>query len=260
MAEAQKGFASLEDIDEGTVVRFIEWAYKEYYTAADFTIDTESPSSSQRQSPDEVVTATEEDFTFGRIAEPEVPMEPPSDLDQWGTSYSSHKKEKKGKKAGPLAPWTTTPAQRKNELKDAFIRRKYTVRQSFVQIPPPRSNQSPSEDYTDVFLSHAQLYVFAEKYDIEKLKTLALEELHATLAIYTQYSERTGDITALLRYVYDNTVEPKEGSEEMRTLMTEYVGSEMDVLMDDEDFKNLMIENGGSLLRDFMTMVRRRIS
>ena len=258
---------------KGTFVRFIEWAHKGYYTAADFrTVDTESPSSSKGQSPDEVVpagvqlvTATEEDSSFGRIVASEAPPEPPSDSDQWGTSLPSRKKGKKAKKAGfgEISIWQSpiTPAQdKRKELEEAFVSRKYTARQSDVQIPPPRSNQSPSEDYTDVFLSHAQLYVFAEKYDIQKLKTFALEELHATLARYTQYSVRTGDITALLRYVYDNTVEPKEGPEDMRTLMTEYVGYEMDVLMDDEDFKNLMIENGGSLLGDFMTMVRRRIS
>ena len=266
MAEAQKGFANLEDVDEGTFVRFIEWAHKGYYTAADFeTVDTESPSSSQGQSPDVVIPAKEEAFSFGQIVEDEVPLEPTPDFNQWGTSFGSNRKGKKGKKAGT---WGTsihesmiTPAQdERKELKEAFISRKYTVRQSVIQVPPPRPNQSPSEDYTDVFLSHAQLYVFAEKYDIQKLKASALEELHATLAIYTQYSERTGDIIALLRYVYDNTAETKEGSEDMRNLMTEYVGYEMDALMDDEDFKNLMIEDGGSLLGDFMTMVRRRIS
>lgn len=45
MAEAQKGFAVLEEVDEGTFERFIEWAYKGYYTAADFESKASSPPS-----------------------------------------------------------------------------------------------------------------------------------------------------------------------------------------------------------------------
>lgn len=91
---------------------------------------------------------------------------------------------------------------------------------------------------------------------------LALDELHATLAIFTLYPERTGDIIDLLQYVYANTQPrgPREGVEDMRTLMTEYVGFEMDVLLENYDFRCIVIENGGDLLADFITMVGRRIS
>ena len=89
----------------------------------------------------------------------------------------------------------------------------------------------------------------------QPLKTLAFEELHSTLAVYTLYHERTGDIIALLRYVYANT----SGGEGLRTLLSDYVGCEMRVLMKDEEFKDLMIENGGPLLQDFMKMVIKRI-
>ena len=36
MAEAQQGFAVLDDVDEETIQRFIEWCYKGYYTAGHF--------------------------------------------------------------------------------------------------------------------------------------------------------------------------------------------------------------------------------
>ena len=111
-----------------------------------------------------------------------------------------------------------------------------------------------------MFLSHAQLYVFAEKYDVQPLKAYALEELHATLAIYTLYLVRTGDIIALLRYVYRNTGQSNGGKEKLRKMLTAYIGYEMDTLMKDEDFRDLMIEDGGPLLGDFLTMVGERIS
>ena len=78
-------------------------------------------------------------------------------------------------------------------------------------MPGPRSNMHPQENYTEVFLSHARLYVFAEKYDIQPLKKLSRQKLQHTLAIYTLYPERVGDITTLLKYVYVNTAETIDG-------------------------------------------------
>jgi hypothetical protein len=111
-----------------------------------------------------------------------------------------------------------------------------------------------------VFLSHARLYVFAEKYDIQRLKTLALEELHRTLAVYNLHRRRTGDIIALLRYVYANTIVSARGGEDLRTLLKDYVGCEMNTLIKDEEFSELMLDDGGALLRDFMKLVVKRLT
>ncbi len=53
IAEAQKGFAVLEEVDEGTFERFIAWAYKGYYTAADFELKASSPPSPASSSNEE---------------------------------------------------------------------------------------------------------------------------------------------------------------------------------------------------------------
>lgn len=54
------------------------------------------------------------------------------------------------------------------------------------------------------------MYVFAEKYDIQFLKRLALQKLQHPhqLAIHTLYIERVGEITTLLEYVYASTMAP----------------------------------------------------
>ena len=278
MAEAQEGLATLQDVDEGTFIRFIQWAHKGFYTAAEKTIvEIASPRTSSGQKNEEVVTTPQEpsqghfDIAILPQDEYDYAVEPPETrvepvfVPSWSKSVPSYQKGKKSKIA---VDWEfptqqsgiDTAQEKKRALKEAFISRRYTVRQSALQIPPPRPNQGPKEDYTDVFLAHARLYVFADKYDIEPLKVLSLEELHATLAIYTLHPARTRDIIALLRYVYSNTLESRQGGEDMRSLVTQYVGYEMDTLIDDEEFKNLMIEDGGPLLGDFMTMVRRRIS
>jgi hypothetical protein len=62
-----------------------------------------------------------------------------------------------------------------------------TIRIVFTARCEVRQNSSPTEDYTTVFLGHAQLYVFAEKWSIEDLKTLALFKLHKTLILFTLY-------------------------------------------------------------------------
>ena len=274
--EAQKGVTP-KDADKDTFVRFIEWAHKGFYTPAENTaVEIVSPRTSRGQNDEEVVTSTQETFYFSqwnaKATAPEVEYDAPAEALEAGPEPAEDSEwlkpmpsNKKGKKSKQAVDWDFPPQQikidtlqrKKKALKEAFINRRYTVRQDVLQIPPPRPNQSPKEDYTEVFLAHARLYVFANEYEIEPLKVLALEELHATLAVYTLHLARTKDIIALLRYVYAKS---REGAEDMRTLMTQYVGYEMDTLMDDEDFKHLIIEDGGPLLKDFMTMVARRIS
>ena len=290
MAEAQTGFAVIEDVDEGTFVRFIQWAYNGYYDAAEYELDLEPPKSHNSKKDetngaakkpakdlfglprdDDAVRVAEEPqeaepaISPVWYSEPAPAPEPLAEPDQggWGAFGSARKSSKRSKKDSFSVSFShaqtsimRSPGQ---DLKESFIKRREAVRKHSISLPQPRENQAPNEDYTEVFLSHAHLYVFADKYDIQTLKTLALEELQAILKIFNLYLERTGDIIALLRYVYANTGEPDEGVEDMRVLLTHYIGFEMDTMMKDDDFRDLMIRDGGSLLGDFMTMVGKRI-
>ena len=145
-------------------------------------------------------------------------------------------------------------------MREAFLSRPYKEYRSFIPIPPAKKNENDTECYEDIFLCHAKLYVFAEKWLIPKLKILALENLHETLKNFELYPSRTGDVVALLRHVYEHTSSPLfQGLEPMRKLLTEYIGFEMDTLIKDRDFQILMIDDGGDLLGDFMSMVLKRI-
>ena len=268
MSEAQSGRAIIEDVDEETFLRFIQWAYSGYYEAGKFKIDSPRPGS----------TLVEEETTGESYLE-ETVVEEQVEATQTGAALSNDFANNNWRWAqnrhinptlmaqtalnpqlfqvASIPPAVPSPAR--GALKESFINRKPTVCQQAIRICPPRHNQAPNEDYTEVFLSHARVYVFAEKYDIQSLKALALDELHGTLQNFDLHPERTGDIIALLRYIYANTGETVDGVEDMRTVLKHYVGFEMDTLMKDDDFGDLMIEDGGALLGDFLKMVEQRI-
>ncbi|KAL8884425.1 MAG: hypothetical protein Q9192_006848 [Flavoplaca navasiana] len=259
MSEAQKGYATLADIEEGTFGRFAEWVNKGYYTPGEvFTYPLDGSGSERSRSEKSMVEDSETEKpveTLLEVPQPAELVDFEDDLEFW----KARKRSRKSKPDKMVDSWGQKSSSR-SQLKESFIHRKATVRQESINIPPPLPNQSPEEDYTDVFLSHAQLYVFAEKYDIQTLKILALENLQTTLAIFTLYQGRTGDIITLLRYAYSNTSEPSDDAEDLRTLLRDYVGYEMDTLMKDDEFRELMIADGGALLGDFLTMVMKRIS
>lgn len=224
MSEAQKGCATLQDVDRETFIRFIRWAYTGQYSAAEFRQD-QSPSESPEPT--------------------------------W--------KKKKKKNSVAVPEWDYTQPiyescnKSKSEMKSLFIEHTYNVPATSLS-DPPRSNLGPLEDYSDVFLSHARVYVFADKYDIEPLQKLALKYLHQTLVAFTLHPERCGDIIALIRYSYANTADRGVGVEGLRTLLTQYMGLEMATLAKDKGFKALLLENNGAVLGDFLTMVVERVN
>ena len=231
LSEAQQGFALLDDVDEGTFARFIRWTYTKDYPAPDFTW-----SELEEEIEEATTEAAQKEASFSEAA------------DSWGSfPVKAKKKEKKKKSSSRLH----------TSLKESFV----SEYDSWSPDVPsgPRSNLYPQEDYTEIFLCHARLYVFAEKYDIQPLKKLCYQKLQRTLAIYTLYPERVGDITTLLRYVYANTAETENKTEDIRAMLAHYVGTEMDMLNKYGDIKDLMLDNA-EILSDFLKMFASNIS
>jgi len=146
----------------------------------------------------------------------------------------------------------------KETMKESFLELQFCKPADEGTALAPRANSAPSEDYTNIFLSHAHVYVFAEKFDVQPLKRLALKNLHQTLAIFTLWPECVGDIVALARFVYTQTSEPVDGAEPMRSMLKRYIGYEMDVLIRAAGFLDLLEEHR-ELLNDFCSMVGERI-
>ena len=139
-------------------------------------------------------------------------------------------------------------------LKETFQKLVYCGPHLQLMVPPFYRNQSPSDDYTEIFLSHARMYSFAGKYEIQPLQSFATQRLQQVLTAYDLYPGRVGDITSLIRYIYSNTTASKDGSEQMRELLTHYVRSEMETLVKSDIFRTL-IEEGGPFAGDFLRIV-----
>ena len=253
LSEAQQGFANLEDVDEETFVRFVHWAYNKDYPAPEHTLaEISGETSTQRptREPPKVVRLEE--------SSSETSIRRPTRERGRGVTFE------RSERVIYVPEWPHQNVQNTHgrvswneSLRESFIilydssSRGYPVDTS---MPRPRVNNAPEEDYSKVFLGHARVYVFAEKYDIQSLKTLALRKLHKTLSELRLFPKRVGDITKLLEYVYANTPEAVEGTEDIRAMLAHYVGCEMEMLMKDGEFKDLMLHNGdmlGDVLKTF---------
>lgn len=80
-----------------------------------------------------------------------------------------------------------------------------------------KANTGASEDYTEVFICHAKLYVLGDLYDITALRQLSFHRLYATLRVFVLYPSRMTDIATLTRYLFENT-RPDDKVRDMMTL------------------------------------------
>ena len=259
MKEKEQGFAELKDVTPSTFDCFLEWASKGFYTPPEPSIDPIAQKMSAKENSAGPATLL-------------IPLERDLDdvyFEHWGAlgglSKTSGKKGKKGGKnlyelldykppATPASPEPSAPSM-VPKLREAFYSRKSAARKG----PPPRKNLNASENYTDVFLCHVQLYVFAEKYDIQQLKSLAFEELYAILAIFDLHVQRAGDIGALFRNAYRNIQRSPTDREPLLGMLKDYLGFEMDTLMLDESFKEIVKEDINDMLEDYMMQVMMRL-
>lgn len=152
----------------------------------------------------------------------------------------------------PAAPASSA---KKSESWNRFQNRTYASSRVSFQ---PRKNRESCEDYTEVFLGHARLYVFADQYDIGPLRELSLYKLQRTLTEFTLYDERVGDVVALMRYTYLNTFERSESAGDLRLLVGQYAACNVEDLSQSVVFRSLLGEDG-SMAGDLLTQVLERV-
>ena len=258
MKEALEGCALLEDVDKHTFVRFCEYMYTGNYQPAEYTLlldessvlcgDEEEPKKSSGSNRGEdgppAETLPPAALSIRASHRPTI-----DDDDDWG--HFCAKSRKKGAKAIEVEP----PASKRTLLWQKFSQQRFDAQITHFE---PRKNAEACEDYTEVFLSHAQLYVFAEKYDVQELRYVALQKLQRTLAEFSLYEERAGDISTLLRYVYEHTAEHKNKPDNLRSLIVHYVSCNIEILAKDESFRNLLKE-GGSIAGDLVDRLIERL-
>lgn len=276
MSEAKESCAWLEDVDESTFIRFSQYAYTGDYIAADpeILLDSSTIANIPSNSNEPGAVASEKPPLLGSEllepmdippapapAEPEPPLDPDLIVDQndgggWGSILTKPKMEVKNwkiedkPKTEKLAgQFKIKKAGKRNETKTSTI-----PNRSFN----PRKNRESCEDYTKVFLCHARLYAFAEKYDIAPLRKLSVNKLHQTLSVFTLYKERVGDIVALMRYSYENTVHRSQPDDPLRSLLIHYATCCVADLVPNSDFKELL-EEPGELASDLVVKMINRL-
>ena len=98
---------------------------------------------------------------------------------------------------------------------------------------------TPNDDYTETLLSHAQVYVFADRYGIEALQTLALSKLRNVLLYFELYSDGWRDIVTLIHYCFNETVDKGEQADALRSLICFYTACKLEALWGNAEFRNL---------------------
>ncbi|KAL6890846.1 hypothetical protein GGI43DRAFT_208445 [Trichoderma evansii] len=109
-------------------------------------------------------------------------------------------------------------------------------------LPPSRPAFTPpsaSYDYTDVFLCHTRMYIFADYYGIDPLQILALHKLRLALIPFTLYVENCSDIIQLVRNCFEQTVDKGGQVDRLRSLVCLYTACKVEDLWTNPEFRDL---------------------
>ena len=88
------------------------------------------------------------------------------------------------------------------------------------------------------------MYVFAKRYEIGSLKSLAVMKLEDFLADHTLFPERIRAVVALLNYIYAKTTESEDEYKSMREMLCYYMSQEIDTLISDDEFRKSLKKDG----------------
>lgn len=118
-------------------------------------------------------------------------------------------------------------------------------RQESSQVAELQNHKSNSA----VLLCHATLYILADCWLIDSLKTLALNKLHDTLCTFELDDASIEDVLDLARYAY--TEGPGSGKEigGLRNLVTQYIVRNSSEITPNSEFMELLDE-GGQFVQD----------
>jgi hypothetical protein len=113
-------------------------------------------------------------------------------------------------------------------------------------------------DFSEVFLSHARIYVLADYYDIERLMTLSLKELHKCLQRFQLSSENAEDVVGLAEYCYQNTVDRGSSPDRLRELVSMYIACKVEKIWGSRRFREIL-EKFGEIGKDVIGHMLERL-
>ena len=273
------------DIDDDTVMRFIQYAYSGDYTVPDPDIVQLSTDSNELKEAFMTRTsAAPEDessvyhvskkgkkkkkkHSFAWNTEP-IEAEPveadPVEAESVEAILSSPQASspiEQAEEDKQHMQWVPGPSSRAIDSNREQLWNDFCSEARIVQPQPwrPRAHNDEREDYTSILLCHARLYKFSDRYDCEKLMRLALQKLRLTLSEYIFHQQRASDVVALIQYTYAHTMDFDHGQDSLRTLVLDFTVCYFRELLEHTPFIKLLQE-GGSLPTDLMGRVAGMVS
>ncbi|CZR54968.1 uncharacterized protein PAC_04853 [Phialocephala subalpina] len=231
MSESLAGEATWKDVDQETFIRFIQFAY-----TGDYSV------------PVMIVKASDQSLRH--------------DTNEWPAAEAVEESVEEQPAEVASNGWGSFGRSKKQILRDrskAFKSLTYTLlkpRSNFAHTCDPAVSEGSNENIGEVLLTHASLYVLAEKWGVESLKRLTLVKLHQTLSMLQLDGPKVTNIIKLARYVYseENTPDLNTGIDELRRLICQYVAANAEVISEHPLFIK-MIEEGGAFIRDLWKCV-----
>ncbi|KAK7957976.1 hypothetical protein PG988_012824 [Apiospora saccharicola] len=222
MREAKEGRVVWDDLDDDTFIRFTQWAYTNDYETPEPDVQHEiAPPSTQVDPVTNLSSQTEKALYCVMHKTDTARCHKCSGIPGYGAMILGNGDHNCAKCKRPFQIFRCHECHQSIKLAaclDCRARKSKTAalirafadsgHWSGAWTPPnfhPRQNTKASEDYTNVFLSHAKLYVLADKYDIVDLGKESLHRLHLTLQSFAVYESRMVDILCLVQFVFDNT-------------------------------------------------------
>lgn len=246
MQESQQGSAPLQDTDVSTFSRFVEFVYTSDYNPGEPVQQNMASPKNQDASDggghNPLSRNDSEPDAFGRVAAEEPTLvEVVEPYDDWG-NFSSHKKKKKGKVIAEPDTLPEPVISRARELQSATSDVVVTSPLQTTSMFVP--NGDWSLDYLPVFLSHAQVYVFADTYGIAALQKLAARRLDEALCSFRYSSVSPTDIAGLVEYVYEHTPDRDGRDDVLRTIVTNFAANNVKALRSSTSFLGLLNKGG----------------
>ncbi|CAG8958576.1 hypothetical protein HYFRA_00009893 [Hymenoscyphus fraxineus] len=168
----------------------------------------------------------------------------------WGNTFSSHTiaKIKKNKKLSKKRFDYKEPEAISYKEPEALPYPLLAPRTNFLDTCEPADVFLKDHSYSNVLLSHVNLYILADSYTVGDLKNLTLYKLHKTLLTFELDSQSIGDIIDLANHVY-SCERIGSGKQALRDLVCRFLVDHTVILTADERFMDLL-ENGGDFAKD----------
>ncbi|KAG5931586.1 hypothetical protein E4U59_000197 [Claviceps monticola] len=220
--ERQQGYVVLENDDARTVAAFAEFAY-----TGDYKISSEmSPRSSKKQK----IHQRTDDIELS--------------CSVWNQPHNDHwKKFIQADEYGFQRP-TCTDCGKGPPLFDRIVCQSCGCRgrtREMTVLPAPVLNTGSMEtDFTEFFIAHVKVFLFADCYGVAELMELSIRKLHQALCGFRLSKARVGDVLALVRFCYERPC-----SDRLKKLLASYSAAIMGVEVSRDvakSFKELLKE------------------